>query len=198
MTADVPGIKRDELVSAYAKMALDNGFMPQGFITLTYDRKRFEGLPPTREMVITDVRRLVHRLNKDAADGGRYRRMWGHSYFGYILGIEHHKDGVFHAHMLVDNWVNYQTIHDYWNALRGFAWVRPVGREPIQSLEYVLKYVAKSDGAPVMFFQHERRTVEPLTGRIFRSGTRPKGEAVKGAGALPLRAQRPLTASPGG
>jgi hypothetical protein len=162
---------RDEWV-CFAGMS---GFVAKSHITLTFDRSRFEGV--TRERAIWLWERMVRLLN-ERVGGKRYQRKWGHSYFGYVMGVEHHKSGAIHAHVVVDNWVDYRLIHDVWNQWAGFAWIKGTD-DPVSSLRYVLKYVVKEDTRPTWFFQSRHRLIDPATGRSLPSDTPPESRGVK-------------------
>lgn len=174
------------LIDGFLQLAVSQGFLPTSFITLTYDRGRFEGgSGPSRNSVIVHWKQLVRKLNQHVG-GKRYYRKWGHSYFGYVMGVEQHKDGVFHAHAVVDNWIDWALLHEWWIGRHGFAWIKPCEDDPMTRLRYVLKYVVKSDQSPSMFFQRRRRIVDVKTGRTFPEVSPTLGDAVKvPSGAFP-------------
>lgn len=166
MHRPTPGVAAvGDLAEAYVSMALARDFLPVSHLTLTFGQGR-EMVTPERASWMW--RRLVRRLNEHV--GGRnYRRKWGHSYFGYILGVERHRDGVPHAHAVIDNWIDYSVAHSWWQQVAGWLWIRQVGDDPVDVMRYVLKYVVKEDAQPSIWFQPERREVEQLTGRVFRA-----------------------------
>lgn len=141
-------------VSSWAKFILENMPKPKTMITLTY---REEVHPAkARQNLIA----LIGVLNRDAL-GQDYKKFCKHSYFSYFFATEYQKRGVLHWHGLVDNWINYQLVHDWWNSQCGFAWVEKVTRPTnwrsqgtIEgSARYVAKYVAKTSPECVeMFF----------------------------------------------
>lgn len=156
------------LIDHFVQLAVGQGFVPSSHITLTYDRKRWRGSGsgPSRRQVEIHWRQLVRRLNQWVG-GKRYYRKWGHSYFGYVMGVELHRDGIFHAHAVVDNWIDFRLLHDWWNDRHGFAWIKQVDDDPMAALRYVIKYVVKEDLEPDIFFQKIERTVDVRSGRVF-------------------------------
>jgi hypothetical protein len=52
-------------------------------------------------------------------------------------------------HVLFDQPVNYEKIHQVWNKMSGFAWIEPV-RDLERAVAYVAKYVTK-DGDLVVY-----------------------------------------------
>jgi hypothetical protein len=108
------------------------------FITLTF---KYDYV--STEHAINNYRDLVRTLNEDIL-GRKYNKKIGHSYFTYILGIEFQQRGVIHFHVLIDDFVNLNLLHKYWNDRFGYAWVQKVelGTEPIVT-EYLTKYIVK-------------------------------------------------------
>jgi hypothetical protein len=125
-------------------------------LTLTFDDRR-DGV--TVDGALWFVKRLVQTLNEEV--GGRsYRDKWGHSYFGYVVGVERHKSGVPHVHVVVDNWVDFKRVHVFWNKHCGFAWTTIIKEgEELAKLKYVVKYVVKVDQAPGIWLQRKRQVV---------------------------------------
>jgi hypothetical protein len=129
-------------------------------LTLTFDSRR-HGI--SVEGALFMWRRLVQQLNEDQG-GKAYRDKWGHCYFGYLVGVEFHKSGVVHLHVVVDNWLDYRRVHGWWNEFCGFAWIKQLDDGGLSALKYVVKYVMKSDQAPTVWIQRRRREV--VRGRI--------------------------------
>lgn len=153
-------VKHDELPieqKEWVGFLLQSGFIPQSMLTLTFDLKKHA---ISVDQAAWWWRRLVDRLNADMG-GPNYRDKWGHSYFGYAMGSEYTKVGVVHLHAVVDNWVNFRTVHRWWNLYNGFAWIRKTD-DLVSSLGYVLKYVVKSDLAPSIWLQKKRQVVDHL------------------------------------
>jgi hypothetical protein len=187
----------DPTKEGWVNFAIMGGFIPRLSITLTFDPKRVTaGNRVSRDGAIWWWRRLVQVLNESALQSRDYQRKVGHSYFGYVMGVEHHKSGAVHVHAVVDNWVDCRRIHDWWNEYCGYAWTKALdGGNTIQALEYVLKYVVKSDSRPTFFFQKRRREVRrvelgggapeatPVRPEAVKAGAfrRPKGGAGTGA-----------------
>jgi len=168
-------IKSSDVLDAWLQFATDNKFISKSMLTLTFDRKRFGTVTVDRAM--WEWRYLVQRLNQYVG-GENYRKKWSHSYFGYIVGIEPHRDGVYHLHAVVDNWISFPLAHQIWNDRCGFAWCR-ITKEPTVATRYVLKYILKTDLRPTYFFQPRRRVINPETGSIFPVATPDNRAAVK-------------------
>jgi hypothetical protein len=152
-----------KLTSGYLRLALDNNFIASSMLTMTFDRKKRTAI--TYEYAYFMFRQLIKKLNQYVG-GIDYRRKWGHSYFGYIWSAEYHKDGVFHSHAVVDNWISFRLFHDWWGEHCGHAWTR-ITKNPYSATKYVVKYLVKSNNEPTYFFQSRRRIVVPETGQIF-------------------------------
>lgn len=58
------------------------------------------------------------------------------------MGIEEQTREVVHFHLVVDQPVNFQIIHDYWNFLSGFSWTSEI-KDRHDCVRYVCKYVLK-------------------------------------------------------
>jgi len=178
---DEPKLTDNEYADAWVTFAIMSGFHPTSHITMTFDRNR--GINITPERAFWEWRYLVKRLNGHLG-GGKYRHKWGHSYFGYIFACETHKDGVFHAHALVDNWISWSMVHNIWNERCGYAWVKPVD-DCVPSLKYVVKYCMKSAIRPSFYFirKGDRRIVDPAAGTVFRASPASLLPDVKGVGS---------------
>jgi hypothetical protein len=104
----------------------DVGFRPTSKIELTWDANK--RMPKSPEAAFWWWRKLLKHLNhmmlaNTPGPGPRdYRRRWGHSYFSYVAACEYQKNSNAHLHVLVDEWVNYWEIHQFWNDSCGFAW----------------------------------------------------------------------------
>ena len=126
-----------------SKLELLEGW--QQYVTSFADWKSFITLTSreivTRDQIEHKFRWLVQRLNKDLF-GNNYTRIVGHSYFSYVVGLEHQKRDVLHAHVLVDRKVNFEAIHRMWNSMSGFAHIRPV-EDAAGAAGYLSKYVSK-------------------------------------------------------
>lgn len=169
------------LETAYDHFGVMNNFVAEVFWTGTFRRTELDGSPSKRISVERTeylFRLLVRRLNEDMG-GLNYQRKWGHSYFGYVFGMDIHADGIFHCHAVMDNWINYKLAHILWNRWAGFSWIRPVVNSEIDT-KYVLKYVVKSDRSPTFFFQSTRQVRNRRTGLLFPENTGHKGSSVKG------------------
>lgn len=162
-------------------------FLAQSFLTLTFDQKK---QATSVEGALWWWRRLVQHLNTRMASG-KYRDKWGHSYFGYVVGVEFHKSGVVHLHALVDNYIDYAEVHSWWGDRCGFAWIRKV-KDRASDIRYVMKYVVKADSAPTIFLQRRRRVVDSLT----LPGAFVKDPSASGSGRGPRRAVKVAASAP--
>jgi hypothetical protein len=106
-------------------------------LTLTVDNDHW----CSREGMEKRVRSLIQILNRELY-GNHYVRMVGHSYFSYCCGFEYTKNGVVHAHMIVDSPLHFDLIHRVWNCMSGFAYIKPVTDKKGVS-NYLCKYVIK-------------------------------------------------------
>lgn len=181
-------------IDSWLRFAFHNGFVAHSMLTLTFRDNRSAITP---ERALWEFRYLVRRLNQYLG-GKNYRHKWGHSYFGYIFGVEPHKDGCFHAHAVVDNWIDFKMVHEIWNYRCGYAWTK-VCDDTLQATSYVLKYLLKTSQRPSYFFQPRKRTVDPRTGSIFpadaaRQGTKSRAASFA-AGGLPLTSGRRAASS---
>jgi hypothetical protein len=116
----------------------------KSMITLTVDNEHH----CTRDTFIKRVRWLVQRLNVDLY-GNHYTRIYKHSYFSYVVGIELTSAGVIHAHMLVDRPVNYSLVHTLWNKVSGYVWIKSV-TEVSGAARYISKYISKRQDLELM------------------------------------------------
>ena len=146
----------DPLRDGWVEFAVTNGFVARSLVTLTFDPARRAAM--TCAQAMWWGRRLVRELNR-AKGGDRYRRKWSHSYFGYVMGVEHHKSGAIHLHMVVDNWIDFGLLHALWQKWNGWAWIKQVDDDPAKALRYVVKYVVKEDERPSWWFVRRARVV---------------------------------------
>ncbi len=150
-------------VSSFADWLMkERGFNPANKLTLTFRQKDDQGhdLPcVSAAKAWWWWRQLVRRLNEEI--GGRnYKNKFSHSYFGYVAGLEYQKNGWAHLHVVVDNYVDYQVINDWWQANCGFAWCKPVTDDGAGAVRYALKYVLKSGEVPTVWIRKIRVVVE--------------------------------------
>jgi hypothetical protein len=146
----------DPLRDAWVEFAVSNGFVAKSFITMTFDPKR--RAPLTYDGGMWWWRWLVRELNR-AKGGVNYRRKWGHSYFGYVAGVEHHKSGAIHMHAVVDNWIDYGLAIGLWFRENGYIEITSCVDDPAKALRYVVKYVVKECERPSWWFQRRARVV---------------------------------------
>lgn len=189
-------VDKELIVEGHVRLCETNNFIPWSMITLTirpgeqlekqgwhwektasgiihkvYDRSCGE-LPKWRSITDQELwwkhRFLIRRTN-EFMGGKNYRRMWGRSYFGNYTGLDYHKSGESHLHMLVDNWVPFKFIHETWNRIGGYAHTKILDdTNRISQVRYVVKYATKGSEMVDYFFQKERRQVDKKTGRIIR------------------------------
>lgn len=115
------------------------------FITLT-----FEDDTVSRETATAKFRKLLQILNTDLY-GHHYTRIVGHCYFSYVIAWERQKRGAWHIHMLTDDNVNLQLMHDVWKRMSGFSWNTIVKDQEI--VGYLTKYITK--GGDLDFYAKE-------------------------------------------
>jgi len=84
---------------------------------------------------------LLRSLNQ-AAFGQHYTRKVGHSYFGYVRGLEFQRRGVLHFHALIDRPIDFKRLHTVWNFCAGFAYIVTVDDQRGASI-YLAKYITK-------------------------------------------------------
>lgn len=151
-----------EIVETWVKFLAEKNFVGMSHITLTFDLKRWVQRGVTVAAALFMWRRLVQAMNESALHTKDYQRKVGHSYFGYVVGVEFHKSGVVHLHVVVDNWIDYALVHEWWNKRCGFAWItklKPGVEDEKRGVRYALKYALKSGCDPVYFIQGRRRDV---------------------------------------
>ena len=155
-------VERKTLVETWADFFAEKKFVGMSHLTLTFDLKRWVATGVSVDSALFMWRRLVQALNENALRTKDYQRKVGHSYFGYVVGVEFHKSGVVHLHAVVDNWIDYAFVHEWWNKRCGFAWITKlkIGVEDKKhGIRYALKYAIKSGCDPVYFLQKRRREI---------------------------------------
>jgi len=131
--------RRDDYVKAYSNWLAGLSDW-KILMTLTFDQRE-KKYDITFKDADKCFRWFLRVLNKDLF-GNNYRRIVGHSYFGYVVSFERTTKGFVHMHVLCDDRINW--------SLAGLCWRKAHGRihiEPITDIEgaagYVTKYVAK-------------------------------------------------------
>jgi len=118
---------------------IDNFSTWRSFVTLTYRR---DSAPPSdSEVVRKNFLGLVAFANKHYY-GSHYTRKVKHSYFSYAFAVEEHKDGILHAHFLVDMPLPYRNLILFWSRRFGYIDIRPVIDNKGAS-KYLSKYISK-------------------------------------------------------
>lgn len=99
---------------------------------------------------------IVENLNRELF-GNHYRRIVGHSYFGYVVGIEPHKSGSLHMHAVTTRRTNWSRSCELWqggNRLNiGTVQIRRID-DSATDLRYVLKYTMK--GGDLLFYKPDK------------------------------------------
>lgn len=125
------------------------------FLTLTFSDDK---IPPGSEQIIPEQadkkwKYFIQCLNTDAL-GQHYVNKVGHSYFGYVRGLEYQRRGVVHFHALVDRRLNFDMAHRMWRHIAGYLWISTIN-DPKAALAYVTKYCTK--GGQVDFYKPQKR-----------------------------------------
>ncbi len=107
----------------------------KSFVTLTFR----DETPPDKAW--KRFRSLIRLLNKNLL-GSHYTRYVKHSYFSYVVGLEYQRRGVVHFHFMVDEPIDFLTLHRIWNYWAGFAKTEII-RDVREVTRYVSKYVLK-------------------------------------------------------
>jgi hypothetical protein len=99
---------------------------------------------------------IVEHLNRELF-GNHYRRIVGHSYFGYVVGVEPHKSGLLHMHACTTGRTNWSRACELWQG-GGKLNVGTVQidriRDTGQALRYTLKYTTK--GGDLLFYRPDK------------------------------------------
>jgi hypothetical protein len=127
------------------------------FLTLTFADDK---LPPGTEQITPEQadkkwKYFIQCLNMDAL-GRHYVNKVGHSYFGYVRGLEYQRRGVVHFHALIDRRINYDMAHRMWKHIAGFIWISTI-HDQKAALSYVTKYATK--GGQIDFYKPKKRWV---------------------------------------
>jgi hypothetical protein len=124
------------------KLALDNGFVPLLFVTLTFDESRLGTVSPER--ALSKWAWIVAILNR-MTWGKSYKRRFKHSSFSYIVAVDFSKLGAVHLHAIIDGWIPLAELHRVWNHACGFAWVTKIkSSEDVRiAIAHVVKYATK-------------------------------------------------------
>lgn len=135
------------------------------FWSLTFNPEKFpSGVTPAQcSWLWRHV--IVEHLNTELY-GNHYRRIVGHSYFGYVVGIEPHKSGALHLHACTTDRTNWSRACELWQAGGklnvGTIHIRRIVDAP-DALRYTLKYTAK--GGDLLFYRpdkHKEPAFEPM------------------------------------
>jgi hypothetical protein len=102
---------------------------------------------------------LIRYMNLELF-GSNYTRIYGHSYFSYVVGVERQQRNVLHYHMIVDRPINYELVHKTWGMMCGFAWIKPI-IEASGAINYISKYVIKGGELLPYFIDEKVRLMAP-------------------------------------
>jgi hypothetical protein len=124
----------------------------KNFWTLTFEKEK------TADVTKSLFMWIVRELNKNLF-GKNYINKVGHSYFQYVAGLEKQTRDVYHLHVLADQPVNYDLIHNLWGDRCGYAWIDGDLRDTSKVVKYVCKYVVK--GGQLEVFKRAREFYPP-------------------------------------
>jgi hypothetical protein len=117
----------------------------KAFWSLTFNPKKFPDGVTWEKCAWLWRHVIVQNLNRELY-GKNYRRIVGHSYFGYVVGIEPHKSGLLHMHAATTGRTDWSRACELWQdgkSLRvGTIEIRGI-KEVESDLRYVCKYVTK-------------------------------------------------------
>lgn len=161
---------QDKTRDVWVTWILEN-IKPVSMVTLTYE----DEVHP--QQAKQNLMALIHVLNKSML-GENYRDKVKHSYFSYVFVKEYQRRGVLHWHGIVDNWVDYTLIHNWWPAECGWAWISPVTHpsnwksrgDPIKAVRYLAKYLVKSTSEVEVWFA-EKKWIRTAHGIIEQKGS---------------------------
>jgi len=100
---------------------------------------------------------FIRAINKEIG-GGNYHRKWKHCYFSYVCGLEAHKSGWPHFHVVIDGYIDYGWVIGWWSKNCGYVKLSRCN-ESKKSIEYSIKYAIKGGGAPLIWLASERYQV---------------------------------------
>lgn len=164
--------KRELQTSSYdglIKWLCEWGFT--AFWSLTFNPKKFPDGATASQCSWLWRHAIVERLNTELF-GNNYRRIVGHSYFGYVVGIEPHKSGLLHMHAVTTGRTNWSRACEVWQsgeALNiGTIAIRRIGNLQTD-VRYVMKYVTK--GGELLFWKPDKLSVPPFIPMWYRGNT---------------------------
>lgn len=156
------------LVDVWLTWLRSVGFFARSHVVLTFGKEELWDVGAERAAGMWA--KLVKELNvgmcrRLGGNGARYKRWWGHSYFSYLMCLERQKRGTLHIHAVVDNWIDYEQLHQLWQYWCGFAYVRAVSEGDDVATRYVLKYITKVNSPGAVWLQR-RRVEVPQVRRV--------------------------------
>lgn len=176
------GPARADVQAGYVELALQHGFRPQSFWTLTFDERRTGKI--SAERALAAWRWFVRVLN-EMAHGKHYRQWCKHSAFSYIAAVDHSELGAVHLHAVVDGWVDFREAYRVWNAAYGapHATVISVGEDERVAIAHVVKYATK--GSDRLAFWFRDRAPERTSSTVVLGPQRTPGGACQAQAVLP-------------
>jgi hypothetical protein len=139
--------QREEERPAWVQKIIDSGPWVS-FLTLTFDN-RADVIP---EQADKRWKYFVQCLNRDIL-GQHYVNKVGHSYFGYVRGLEYQQRGVVHFHALVDRCLDFEIAHRMWKHMAGYLWISKIN-DSEAAVHYVTKYCTK--GGEIDFYKPQK------------------------------------------
>lgn len=131
------------------------------FWSLTFNPAKFPGGVSATIAEHMWKRVIVENLNTELY-GHNYRRNIGHSYFGYLVGIEPHKSGALHMHACTTGRTHWAKACELWQAGKnlnvGTLEIRRIG-DTAHDVRYALKYAMK--GGETLFYKQPDKLTAP-------------------------------------
>lgn len=69
-------------------------------------------------------------------------------YMSWVCSAELQQRGAWHLHCLIDRYVDFNFVHQWWQERYGFAFIKPVTEEH-DAVMYVVKYILKNGNVDV-------------------------------------------------
>jgi len=133
-----------------------NGFEAKSFVTLTF---RDENVSDDRAWGL--FKAWVNEINRFVV-GKKYRKIYKHSYFGYVVAAERQSRGTLHFHMLIDTWVPYGYCISNWWDRAGYCHISKVHSKEA-ALRYILKYISKTGTEPTIWIPKNKWVKQEFT-----------------------------------
>jgi len=171
----VMSLHQAELEAGWLQLFTEHGFVAMSFVTFTFDPKRWQSISPYKAMAL--FKWWLGMVNRELG-GHDYKRKCKHSLLSYAVGVDYHSSGDVHLHAVIDGWFDYSSARKLWGSRCGFLDTEEV-RDPVASLQHVLKYIRKADDfGPAVWF-HRSPVRHPPADRL-REGQLASGGACQG------------------